>query len=121
MCDLKCTSRRQSTPSLLVSPVLLGLLVSCAPSLKVSWQNEKLAIEDPRRPGETIEVWYLEAFCRSGSTHRKWEETVLPHRTELLEASPDGSRIRLRSEVDGGVEVLHEIRAGSDEVDFRRG
>jgi hypothetical protein len=88
--------------------VSTALLSSCAPSLRVSWERNMLAIEDPARPGEKIEVWYLEAFCRSGSTRRAWEKTVIPHRTELLQASPDRRRLRLRSEVEGGVEWAFE-------------
>jgi hypothetical protein len=78
-----------------------------------------LAIERPGLPGGRLEVWYLEAFCRSRSTRRDWSKTVIPHVTEKVEASADGKLLRLRSRVEGGVEVDHEIRAGTDEVDFR--
>jgi len=66
-----------------------------------------------------VEVWYLEAFCRGGSTHRDWHETTIPHKTELIEADSAGKHLRLRTRVEPAVEVLHDIRAGSDEVDFR--
>jgi len=66
-----------------------------------------------------VDTWYLEAFCRSGSTHRDWHQTTIPHQTDLLSADKGGKRLRLRTMVEPKVEVLHDIRAGKDEVDFR--
>ena len=88
-------------------------------SLTLAWQNEALSIRGPHLPGGELTVWYLEAFCRPGSTRRDWTETVIPHRTRMVEASADHLRIRLLSELADGVVVDHEIRAGDDEVDFR--
>ena len=87
--------------------------------LSISWANEMLSIRGSQLCGGEISVHYLEAFCRPGSTRRDWNETVIPHRTRLLEASPDERLIRLRSELVDGVVVDHEIRAGQSEVDFR--
>ena len=78
-----------------------------------------LSIRGAHLYGGEISVHYLEAFCRPGSTRRDWKETVIPHRTCLVEASADQRLIRFRSELDDGVVVDHEIRAGHDEVDFR--
>ncbi len=64
-------------------------------------------------------MWYIEAFCRPGSTRRDWKQTVIPHKTERVESAADGRLIRLRSRLEDGVVVDHEIRAGRDEVDFR--
>src|SRR5262249_58910039 len=90
-----------------------------APALSLSWEREMLTIRGKHLPGGELPVWYIEAFCRPGSTRRDWKQTVIPHRTRLVEAAPDGRRVRLRSELDDGVFVDHEIRAGDDEVDFR--
>ena len=68
-----------------------------ADSLTLGWTNNMLRISGPQVPGEYVEIWYLEAFCRSGSTDRKWEETTIPHKTELVSATPQ--RIRLRTKV----------------------
>lgn len=87
--------------------------------LRVAWEKNILTISSPRIPGGKVEIWYLEAFCRSRSTDREWGKTVIPHKTTKLDADADGKRLRLRSVVEPGVEVLHEIRAGADEVDFR--
>ncbi len=87
--------------------------------MRIGWSDNLLRITGPELPGGEIEVNYLEAFCRPGSTDRDWNETVIPHRTERLEASADGRFLRLRSVLQDGVGVEHEIRASADEVDFR--
>lgn len=77
-----------------------------------------LTVSGQHIPGAKVETRYLEAFCRTGSTHRRWEETVIPHTTRLVSASGDKTRIELETVVDGGVTVKHEIRAHSDCVTF---
>jgi hypothetical protein len=101
--------------------LLLVALSAChaATSLRIAWTNNMLTLSSPELPGTNVQVWYLEAFCRGGSTHRDWHQTTIPHRTELVSADADGRRIRLRTLVEGGIEVTHDIRAGRDEVDFR--
>jgi len=88
-------------------------------SLVISWNNEILTIRGKHLPGGALEVLYIEAFCRPGSTRRDWKQTVIPHKTHVVEAGGDGRWIKLRSELTDGVRVDHEIRAGRDEVDFR--
>jgi hypothetical protein len=78
-----------------------------------------LRIRGQQIPGGEIEIHYLEAYCRPGSTDRDWKETVIGHRTEQISASPDGKLIKLRDTLKDGVVVDHTITAGSDEVDFR--
>ena len=100
-------------------------LVALAPSsaqrkdapLKLAWKDNMLTVSGEQVPGGEIKVWYLEAFCRAGSTDRDWSETVVPHRTELVSATPE--RIRLKSTIEDGVIVHHDIRSRPDEVDFR--
>lgn len=88
-------------------------------SLSLRWADEILTIRGSHLPGGELTIRYLEAFCRPGSTERDWNETVIPHKTRLVESAADGRLIRLRSVLDDGVVVDHEIRAGVDEVDFR--
>lgn len=87
--------------------------------LKLSWADNMLTIRGPRLPGGEVKVWYLEAYCRRGSTDRDWGQTVIPHKTALIDAAPDGRLIKLRCKLEDGVTVEHEIRAGADDVDFR--
>ena len=88
-------------------------------ALSLAWDKEILTIRGEHLPGGAVEVWYIEAFCRPGSTRRDWKQTVIPHKTERVESAADGRLIRLRSRLEDGVVVDHEIRAGRDEVDFR--
>jgi hypothetical protein len=85
--------------------------------LTLGWTNNMLRISGPQVPGDFIEIWYLEAFCRSGSTHREWDKTTISHRTELISATPQ--KIRLRTKVEPSIVLEHEITAGTDEVDFK--
>lgn len=104
-----------------ISCFLAALCVSApaqGAALQIEWLDNMLTISGLDVPGEKIETWYLEAFCRKGSTHRKWEETVIPHTTRLVSASEDKSRIQLESTVDGGVTVTHDIKAKVDCVTF---
>jgi hypothetical protein len=102
----------------------LGLMASARAdeggrALSLAWQKEILTVRGAHLPGGAVEILYVEAFCRPGSTRREWKQTVIPHETELVESSPDGRRLRLRSRLEDGVVVDHEIAAGHDEVDFR--
>lgn len=87
--------------------------------LTLSWAENMLTIHGDHLPGGEVKVWYLEAYCRPGSTDRDWSRTVIPHTTRLLERSDDGRRLRLRCELSDGVVVEHDIEARADEVEFR--
>ncbi len=119
-----CRLRR---PVVTIGISLWGIVAMAAPlaareggrALSLGWDKEMLTIRGKHLPGGALEVWYIEAYCRPGSTHRDWKQTVIPHKTERIAADADGRRIALRSRLDDGVVVDHEIRAGRDEVDFR--
>jgi hypothetical protein len=98
---------------------LLGRPSLAATDLRIGWTNNILTLSSSNVPGDKVEIWYLEAFCRSGSTHRDWHQTTIPHHTELVEADKDGKRLRLLTRVEPNVEVTHELRAEGDVVDFR--
>jgi hypothetical protein len=102
--------------------VLLGVLAGglrADEGLSIAWERNFLRIRGAKIPGEEIEIHYLEAYCRPGSTDRDWRETVIGHTTEKVSASPDGRVIELRDTLRDGVVVSHTIRAAADEVDFR--
>ena len=100
---------------------LLAVAPSARPAenLRLAWTNNMLTISGANLPGKSLEVWYLEAFCRSGSTPRDWHQTVIPHKTELLRAGRNGESLRLRTHVEPSVEIRYDIRASRDEVEFR--
>lgn len=111
----------------LLAALLGGRLAAAAPpedsaggqGLSLAWAKNMLTVTGPGVPGGAVKVWYLEAFCRPHSTGRDWKETVIPHTTRLEERADDGRLIRLKSTLDDGVVVTHEIRAGRDDVAFR--
>jgi hypothetical protein len=86
--------------------------------LKMRWDQGFLGILGESLPGGKIEINYLEAYCRPGSTDREWKETVIGHTTEKINALDDGSLIHLKDTLRDGVVVQHLITAGVDEVDF---
>ncbi|MEZ6080695.1 MAG: prolyl oligopeptidase family serine peptidase [Pirellulaceae bacterium] len=90
-----------------------------AATLRLSWENNLLTIHGDHLPGKSLVIWYLEAYCRPGSTNRDWGKTVIPHHTELVSASDDGHQLRLRCTISDGVVVDHVITATHDEIDFR--
>ena len=86
--------------------------------LQLSWTNNMLTIAAPWIPGEKIEVWHMEAFCRPGSTKRDWHQTTVPHRTTLVSASKKGDHLTLSTVVEPFVSCEHDIRSSADEVTF---
>jgi hypothetical protein len=86
--------------------------------ITISWADKMLHIWDPRLDIDSVDVWYIEAYCRSGSTNQDWGETVIPHTSELVEASPEGNYLKIRDELDDGTVVEHVIESGVDEVTF---
>src|SRR5579859_6653804 len=90
---------------------------AAAASLSLSWTNNLLTISGPNLAGGKLDVWYLEAFCRKGATDRDWNKTVLPHKTSLLSAK--AHYLRFLTKVESNIEMRHEIRARTDEVEFR--
>jgi hypothetical protein len=102
--------------------VLIGLAraaTAAEPGLGLAWEKNMLTVRGASLPGGEVKVWYIEAFCRPGSTDRDWKETVIPHTTGLVGGNNDGRRLSLRSTLADGVIVDHEIQAGQDEVTFR--
>src|SRR4051812_35795787 len=74
--------------------------------LKLNWEKGMLRINGAF-PGENVDIWYLEAFCRTGSTHRDWNKTTIFQKSELVSADADGKRLVLRTTVEPSVTVEH--------------
>ncbi len=98
--------------------VALLLFALAAPALEISWTNNLLTVSGTNLSGGKLEVWYLEAFCRSGAHTQAWGRTTLPHKTTLL--TNEGNRVlRFRTLVQTNVEVTHVVTAGGEEINFR--
>ncbi|MFT6498877.1 MAG: hypothetical protein ACJAT6_001012, partial [Akkermansiaceae bacterium] len=58
--------------------ILFVLIQSCAlAKLTLSWENNILTLHAPHVPGGKIETWYLEAYCKPGSSDRDWNQTLI--------------------------------------------
>jgi len=88
------------------------------PPLAISWTNNLLTVSDPRFPGGKLEIWYLEAFCRSGAWGREWRQTTLPHKTKLVKTDPGLARLEFETLVEPGIEVRHFIQSRQDEIEM---
>jgi enterochelin esterase-like enzyme len=95
---------------------LLTLSSFATAKLTISWEEDILTVHAPHLPGQEIKIWYLEAYCRPGSTDREWNETVIGHETKLLSATP--TRIQLRCTLSDGVIVDHLITAQDEKISF---
>jgi hypothetical protein len=97
----------------------LVTMTDAADALAISWADNMLTIAGEQIPGNEIQVWYLEAYCRPGSTDRDWRQTTIGHTTRLVSAADDRRKLKLECRLNDGVIVRHTITANQDEVDFR--
>jgi hypothetical protein len=102
---------------LCLSLALLLLTIS-TPALEISWTNNLLTVSGTNLTGGKLDVWYLEAFCRSGAHTQAWGKTTLPHRTTLI-ANESNRVLKFITVVAENVNVMHTVTAGEDEIDFR--
>jgi len=117
-----CAVNISRAPSLRIScgwivTIVLAFTIA-APALEISWTNNLLTVKGTNIPGGPLEIWYLEAFCRSGAHHQEWGKTTLPHRTTLL-TNENNRVLRFRTTVRPEIEVNHVVTAAGDELDIR--
>ena len=102
--------------------LLLALLSSCGQSkskytLQYDENEHILKISGDDIPGGTLEVNYLEAYCRANSTDADWvKHTVIPHTTDVVKNTPQ--EVILIDQVSDGVIVKHWITVNDRGVDF---
>ena len=106
--------KRLSILSVLLCAAVLG--ADADDGLTLNWTNKLLTVSGPALPGGKLEILYLEAFCRKGSTELDWRKTVLPHRTKLIAAEP--GRLGFRTTIEPEAVMLHEVRTASNGLDF---
>jgi hypothetical protein len=102
----------------LCSSAVFSLLSFTSHALEISWTNNLLTVTGTNLPGGKLQVWYLEAFCRTGAHHRDWRQTTLPHKTTLL-TNENNRVLRFRTTVQPEIEVGHVVTASEDELDIR--
>ena len=101
--------------------ILVGIAkrdTSQVTDITIGWKDNILSIYHPQIPGGKIDTWYLEAYCRPGSTDRPWNETTISHRTELVSINDLKTEIKLKCTLEDGVRVDHLRRATRTGVSF---
>jgi hypothetical protein len=68
-------------------------------------------------PGGKLQILYLEAFCRNGSTEQEWKKTVVPHKTKLVYQGK--SLLRFQTVIEPAGLMDHEVRVGTNGIDFQ--
>ena len=86
--------------------------------LTIHWKDRFLSVTGATIPGDSIEIHYLEAYCRAGSSNREWGQTIIRHKSRWISASNDNTRLQIEDLLEDGVTVKHLIQAGDDDVTF---
>lgn len=85
---------------------------------RLHWEDDILTISADELPGGHLKIWYLEAYCRPGSTTADWHDTVIGHETTLVSADDTDQKIQLECVLKDGVRVAHTITATPTGVAF---
>ncbi|GAB4149091.1 MAG: hypothetical protein Tsb009_23190 [Planctomycetaceae bacterium] len=85
---------------------------------RLKWEKNILTISGNSIPGKELKIWYLEAYCRPGSTDRVWSKTTIGHTTRLISTSKDGQQLKLQCTLNDGVIVDHLIQVVPEGVTF---
>ena len=83
-------------------------------NVKLDYKNRKLLVTHPLLGGKPLIIDSMEAYCKKGSTHRPWNETIIPQKNEILVKSPH--EIKVKTTLASGVEVLHRFAVVADEI-----
>jgi hypothetical protein len=115
-----------NTPNVSITAMvtIIATLCGCEPAresprLHLTWQDHMLTVHDACLPDGHVDIWYLEAWCRSGSTDRDWRETIIPHVTAKIPSDDELHHVQLITHIDPDVAISHDIRAHEDEVTIR--
>lgn len=95
-------------------------LLDAAPHQRVKLDyddgRQMLSITHPLLGDKPLNIWAMEAYCKKGSTHRKWEETVIPQRNDVVSKTP--YEVKVKTSLASGVEVRHRFAVVGDEILF---
>ncbi|MBN78434.1 MAG: hypothetical protein CMO36_09570 [Verrucomicrobiaceae bacterium] len=86
--------------------------------ISIEWKDDILSVFHPSIPGGKIDTWYLEAYCRPGSTDRVWDKTVIGHETKIVHSNKARNELKLRCHLKDGVIVDHHIKVENTGVRF---
>ena len=93
-------------------------LLDAAPreNIRLEYNNRMLSVTHPLLGAEPLKIDCMEAYCKKGSTHRRWEETIIPQQNEVVSKTPH--EIKVRTSLASGVDVMHRFAVVADEILF---
>jgi len=93
-------------------------LLSAAPdeNVKLDYSGRMLSVTHPLLGEEPLKIDCMEAYCRKGSTHRRWEKTIIPQQNEVISKTPH--EVKVKTSLASGVEVIHRFAVVADEILF---
>jgi len=108
---------------------IVALLNSCAeqqvtpllnaaadPNVKLNYNGRMLTVTHPLLGDKGLKIDCMEAYCKKGSTHRRWEDTIIQQQNEVVSKSPH--EIKVRTSLTAGVEITHRFAVVADEILF---
>src|SRR5579863_3024430 len=122
--------RKRVTWAVAFTAAVAGVSIEVAAAVEIEpaplvleWHHNILTIHRPAGasdpiPGGEIQILYIEAYCRPGSTNRDWGRTTIGHRTEVVGGKQRSNRLQLRCTLKDGVIVDHDIRGMPSAVEF---
>ena len=93
-------------------------LLDAAPNknVKLDYSGRMLIVTHPLLGDKPLKIDCMEAYCKKGSTHRRWENTTIPQRNYVISKSP--FEIKVKTSLVSGVEVIHRFAVVADEILF---
>lgn len=86
-------------------------------TLSYNSEHAMLSVEHPLLSGEPLKIWLMEAYCKKDSTHRRWDETVIPQQNSLLSQTPH--EIKIKTLIGNNqVKIIHCVTVIADEILF---
>jgi len=85
-------------------------------NVRLDFSNGMLYVTHPLLGEHPVEINCYEAYCKTGSTHREWDKTIIPQQNEVIAKTPH--EIKLKTTLACGVEVQHRFAVVADEILF---
>ena len=93
-------------------------LLSAAPhpGITLDYNKQMLSVTHPLLGDKPVMINYMEAYCKTGSTHRTWDQTTIGQDNTIVSKSPQ--EIQVKTSLASGVEVAHRFAVVADEILF---
>jgi len=93
-------------------------LLDAAPdqNIKLDYNGRMLSVTHPLLGNKPLKIDCMEAYCKKGSTHHRWDKTIIPQQNKMLSKSPH--EIKVKTSLASGVEVMHRFAVVADEILF---